>query len=232
MTRAGVGGGHHRAGGYHIEVGVKEREAVGGRQEVLTRVVERRDLGAHLAPHRHTEGDGEVVGAVRPDVDAGPAALRAEAAAVCVAGQRLLHLPPLDQLAGGGGDRTESEALPGHVVEGVVGLFEASLQRLRHEDAGGQQGLRLREAAGLGPSHYPRIGPQLVHGEPLSGVDREEAFGQVLCLGGDTAPGLALQSEVALLDPPHHVAGAVRLQPGVEGRSPTQHGELKYWPRQ
>jgi len=148
VTRARVRGGHHRAGGYHIEVGVEERDAVGCRQEVLTRVVERRDLTS-LGPDLDTERECEVVGPVSPDVNTAPATLRAQTGPVRVAGERLLHLTSLDQLARGGGDGTESEALPGYVVEGVVCLFKAALQGLRDQDAGGEQGLGLLETAGL-----------------------------------------------------------------------------------
>ena len=60
----------------------------------------------------------------------------------------------------------------------------------------------------------------------FSRVDSEEALGEALGLTGDTAPGFPLQSEVSLLDPPHHVAGAVRLQAGEERGPSTQHGVL------
>ena len=60
-------------------------------------------------------------------------------------GQRLLQLPSLDEFAGGGGERAESETLPGDVVEGIVGLFEAALQGLCHQHNGRQHGLGLLE---------------------------------------------------------------------------------------
>ena len=238
MTRAGVGRGrgHHRAGGYHIQVGVEERDAVGGGEEVLTRVVERRGLAGHLDSQGQSEGLvpgqtplGPDVNTGRPSTAAAAAALRAQTAPVGVAGQGLLQLPALDEFAGGRGEGAESEALPGHVVEGVVGLFEAALQGLRHQDAGGHQGLGLLLEAGRGGGgrHDPGVAPQLLHGETFPGVNSEETLGEALGLAGDTAPGLPLQSEVSLLDPPHHVAGAVRLQAGEEGRPPAEHGVLK-----
>ena len=69
VTRAGGGRGHHRAGGYHIQVGVEERDAVGGGEEVLTRVVEGGGGLASLAGHLDSQGESQASWSVGPHVN-------------------------------------------------------------------------------------------------------------------------------------------------------------------
>ena len=75
----------------------------------------------------------------------------------------------------------------------------------------------------------PVVRPQLLHGDSLPGVHSEKALGETLGLTTDIAPWLSLKSEVALLDPPHHVAGGVCPGPRVEWRPATQHRKLKIY---
>ena len=83
--------------------------------------------------------------------ETGAAGLGAEAGAVAApggAGDRglrghgLLQFPLLQQFAGRACDGEESEALPGGIVEGIVGLLDAPLRRgLGYEQGGRHQGV-------------------------------------------------------------------------------------------
>ena len=59
----------HRAGDYHIQVGVEERDAVGGGEEVLTRVVEGGGGLASLAGHLDSQGESQAGWSVGPHVN-------------------------------------------------------------------------------------------------------------------------------------------------------------------
>ena len=87
----------------------------------------------------------------------------------------MLHLPLLSQFAGGRGHWSESEALPGDVVEGIIGLLEAPLQGLSGQDAGGQESPRA-QVMSLTLGSNPVVGPQLLHGHSLPGVHSEQAL--------------------------------------------------------
>ena len=110
-------------------------------------------------------------------------------------------------------------------MEGIVGLLQTPLGRLRNEQARREKARLARRGLRAG-GRDPRRVAELVHREALAWVDREKTFRQIASGGGDVAPGVALESEVALLDPPHDRGGRVGLGSRVKGGPATQHREL------
>jgi hypothetical protein len=70
------------------------------------------------------------------------------------------------------------EALSGSVVECIIGLLETALSGgLSNEQGGGEQRTAVGGSRAAG---YPAVPLQLLHGQPLPGIHRQQALRQVL----------------------------------------------------